>query len=197
VDEDMDLVRGGIIAERVKPLGLGWPNLISILRILLIPPILWLISLDTTSAYFVAAVVFTIGALSDGLDGYLARRWSMKTATGAWLDPLSDKVFIAAPAIVLSMVGRFPWWATVAIVARELVVSLLRWRLDTRSVSMPASRVAKAKTVSQLFAVGMSIAPLPSSFHGLTTGVIVLAVFLTIYSGVGYFLPSAHRVQTG
>ena len=193
----MDERRGGFaIDEPVRPLGLGWPNLVSVLRVLLIPVVVWLIAVQTTAAAWAALVVFTIGALSDGLDGYLARRHSMKTATGAWLDPLSDKLFVAAPAVALSILGEFPWWATAVIVAREVAVQILRWRLDSRAVSMPASKVAKAKTVAQLFAVGMSMAPLPDSLDGATTVVIVIAVGLTLYSGAEYFLTSTHRVHT-
>ena len=180
----------------MRPLGLGWPNLVSVLRILLIPVVIWLIGQQTTAAGWAAVVVFTLGALSDGLDGYLARRHSMKTATGAWLDPLSDKLFVAAPAVVLSVLGEFPWWATVAIIAREVSVQFLRWRLDTQAVSMPASKVAKAKTVAQIIAVGMSMAPLPDSLDTIKTIVIVVAVALTLYSGAEYFLTSTHRVRT-
>jgi CDP-diacylglycerol---glycerol-3-phosphate 3-phosphatidyltransferase len=180
----------------VRPLGLGWPNLVSVLRILLIPVVIWLIGRQTTTAGWAAVVVFTLGALSDGLDGYLARRHSMKTATGAWLDPLSDKLFVVAPAVALSVLGEFPWWATVAIIAREVSVQFLRWRLDTQAVSMPASKVAKAKTVAQIIAVGMSMAPLPDSLDTIKTIVIVVAVVLTLYSGAEYFLTSTHRVRT-
>ena len=68
------------------------------------------------------------------------------------------------PATVLSIDGEFPWWATRFVVLREIAVSLLRWRLDQRGVSMPASRAGKAKTFSQVSAVGLTIAPLPSSY---------------------------------
>ena len=188
---------GGVaITDRVKPLGLGWPNVVSILRILLIPPIVWLILRQTTAAGWLALLVFVVGALSDGLDGYLARRHTMATATGAWLDPLSDKLFVAAPAVALSVLGEFPWWATAVIVTREVAVQVLRWRLDTRAVSMPASRMAKAKTAAQIVAVGMSMAPLPDGVRPITMGVTLLAVGLTLYSGAEYFLTSTHRVET-
>ena len=192
----MDGRWGGVgISERLKPLGLGWPNLVSVLRVLLIPVVVALIAQRTATADWAAVAVFVLGALSDGLDGYLARRHSMTTATGAWLDPLSDKLFVAGPAIALSMIGRFPWWATVAIIAREMAVTALRWRLDTRSVSMPASKVAKAKTAAQLLAVGMAMAPLSPSFHTATWTVAFAAVALTLYSGAEYFLTSTHQVK--
>jgi CDP-diacylglycerol---glycerol-3-phosphate 3-phosphatidyltransferase len=184
-------------APRHDPFGFGWPNVISVVRIALIPAVVALIARDTDPARWAAAAIFTVGAASDFLDGYLARRHAMTTPTGAWLDPLSDKLFVAVPAIVLSIRGEFPWWATAVIVAREVAVTWLRWRLDQRGgVSMPASRVAKLKTVSQLAAVGLAIMPLPASWDTVVLAVTVVAVALTVYSGLEYFLTTRHRVAT-
>jgi CDP-diacylglycerol--glycerol-3-phosphate 3-phosphatidyltransferase len=181
----------------VRPLGLGWPNVLSIGRILLIPVVLLLLALDRPEAAWVAFVVFVVGALSDLVDGYLARRHQMTTSVGAWLDPLSDKLFVIVPAIFLSLRDLFPWWATAVIVLREVAVSILRWRLDQRGVSLPASRAGKAKTLSQVSAVGLSIAPLPSGFDPFVLGLVVLAVVLTVASGVEYLFTQRHRVETG
>jgi CDP-diacylglycerol--glycerol-3-phosphate 3-phosphatidyltransferase len=181
----------------VRPLGLGWPNVLSIGRIVLIPVVVALLDSDHDAVRWFALVVFVVGALSDLVDGYLARRHSMTTSVGAWLDPLSDKLFVIVPAAVLSSMGEFPWWATAVIVLREVAVQFLRWRLDQRGISMPASRVAKAKTLSQVFAVGFSIAPLSSRFDPLVTAVIVVAVVLTLYSGFEYLFLARHRVETG
>ena len=182
---------------RHDPFGFGWPNVVSVVRILLIPAIVFLIVRDTDAALWLAAAIFTIGAASDFLDGYLARRHQMKTATGAWLDPLSDKLFVAIPAIVLSIRGAFPWWATAVIVAREVAVTWLRWRLDQGGgVSMPASRVAKLKTASQLVAIGLSIAPLGETWDTAVLVVTLVAVALTLYSGWEYFFTGRHRVAT-
>jgi CDP-diacylglycerol--glycerol-3-phosphate 3-phosphatidyltransferase len=180
----------------VKPLGLGWPNVLSIGRIVLIPAVVVLLLSDRPATRWLAFAVFVVGALSDLLDGYLARRQSMKTATGAWLDPLSDKLLVIVPALVLSALAEFPWWATIVIVLREVAVSLLRWRLDRRGISMPASRTAKAKTLSQVIAVAMSISPLDPSLDPVVTAVIAIAVVLTITSGLEYVVTERHRVET-
>ena len=156
-----------------------------------------LLAVDEPGSRWLAFVVFVVGALSDLVDGYLARRHAMTTATGAWLDPLSDKLFVIVPAVALSMQDAFPWWATAVIVLREVAVSILRWRLDQRGVSMPASRAGKAKTFSQVSAVGLSIAPLSSSWDPLVTTVIVIAVVLTIASGLEYLFTTRHRLETG
>ena len=181
----------------MKPLGLGWPNVLSLGRIVLIPVVVLLVSVERPETSWLALVVFLVGALSDLVDGYLARRHAMTTAVGAWLDPLSDKLFVIVPAVALSLLGEFPWWATAVIVLREVAVSLLRWRLDRRGVSMPASRAGKAKTLSQVTAVALSIAPLPAAYDGPVLAVIVVAVVLTIWSGLEYLLTERHRVQSG
>jgi len=171
----------------VKPLGLGWPNIISIVRIILVIPMVWLLMQPSTSgAAWAAFALFLVGAASDRLDGYLARRYDLLTATGAWLDPLADKLFVIAPTIVLSADGRFPWWATVIIIVREASISLLRWVLDKRGASMPASGWGKIKTVLQLVAIGAYLVPGAPEFMRLP--VLIVAVIITVYSGVDYFV---------
>ena len=181
----------------MRPLGLGWPNVLSIGRIVLIPVVVALLATDRAGTRWLAVVVFIVGALSDLVDGYLARRHAMTTPVGAWLDPLSDKLFVIVPAVALAIRAEFPWWATAVIVLREGAVSLLRWRLDQRGVSMPASRAGKAKTFSQISAVGLSIAPLPSGFDPFVLAAVVAAVALTVLSGIEYLFTGRHRVETG
>jgi CDP-diacylglycerol--glycerol-3-phosphate 3-phosphatidyltransferase len=180
--------------RRLEPLGLGWPNVISVIRVLLIPVIVVLVLQEETVASWIAVVLYTLGGLSDGLDGYLARRHDLKTDTGAWLDPLSDKLFVVVPAIFLSAIGEFPWWATAAFAIREAAVTLLRWYLDARGgVSMPASLAAKAKTFTQLSAVGLAMMPLAPSFDPFVLVMTAIAVALTLYTGAEYFLTTRHR----
>lgn len=181
----------------MRPLGLGWPNVLSLGRIVLIPAVVLLLPIDDPGARWLAVAVFTVGALSDLADGYLARRHAMTTPVGAWLDPLSDKLFVTVPAVALSLLSEFPWWATAAIVLREVAVSVLRWRLDRRGISMPASRAGKAKTLSQVWAVGLSIAPLSPDFDPLVLAVVIVAVALTVLSGLEYLLTRRHRLETG
>jgi CDP-diacylglycerol--glycerol-3-phosphate 3-phosphatidyltransferase len=157
--------------------------------------VVWLLIRAAPDGSWLACAAFGVAAVSDGLDGYLARRHRMTTTTGAWLDPLSDKLLVGVPAVVLAILERFPWWAAAVIVGREVVVTALRWRLDRRGVSMPASRAAKGKTVVQLLALGLAIAPVPAAADPAVLGVIVAAVALTVYSGAEYLLTSRHRVR--
>lgn len=171
----------------MKPLGLGWPNIVSAVRVLLVPLLVWLIVLETPTASYVAAAVFVVGAFSDGLDGYLARRHSMTTATGIWLDPLSDKIFVGAPIVAMTLIGGFPLWAAIVIIARETAVSVFRAWLGSRKTSMPASTVAKTKTATQLLAIGLYLLPV-DGVAAIRLTVLIIAVALTVYSGLDYFV---------
>jgi len=159
---------------------------ISLARILLVPVVVWLLLAGSTGARWAAGIVFVVGAVTDGVDGYLARRWDVKTKTGQWLDPLADKALVAAPIITLAIQGEFPWWAAVLILAREVAVALLRVLLGTRGRSMPATFPAKVKTVTQITAITMYVLPLGTWADGLKFAVLVAAVVLTLFTGVQY-----------
>lgn len=177
----------------MSPLGLGWPNVISIFRILLAPVLVVLVLSRSDSAAAVAAAVFVFGALTDGLDGYLARRYAGATALGQWLDPLADKILVTAPVVALSATSRFPVWAVVVIVLREFAVSALRAWLGTRGVSMPASPLGKAKTAMQMVLVPLYLLPLGAGADPWRLGVLWATVVLTAWSGLDYFWKAARR----
>src|SRR5439155_1022532 len=180
-------LQGEPIARRsLSPLGFGWPNVVSVLRALLVPFLVVLILAQERVASYIAAAIFVVGAATDGLDGYLARRHAATTRTGQWLDPLADKVLVSAPVITLSALGRFPVWAAVIIVARELGVSVLRVVLGLRGRSMPASRAAKAKTTLQLLAITLYILPLSRGANDGKLAVLVAALVFTVATGVAY-----------
>jgi CDP-diacylglycerol--glycerol-3-phosphate 3-phosphatidyltransferase len=144
--------------------------------------------MQTRTASYAAAVVFVLGGLSDGLDGWLARRHGMTTPTGIWLDPLSDKLLVSAAVISLVIVDRFPLWAAVIIVVREIAVTVLRIVRGSRGTSMPASNLGKAKTASQLVAVTLYLLPLGPSADGVKLAILIVAVVFTVLSGVDYFV---------
>jgi cardiolipin synthase len=177
------------------PLGIGWPNAISALRILLVPVVVLLVLVKTDRAAYAATAVFVAGGLSDFLDGYLARRYGTSTLTGAWLDPLSDKLLVAAAVISLTAVSRFPVWAAVVILVREAAVSLLRAYMGTRRASMPASRIAKWKTATQIAAIGLYMLPLSRAANGPKLAVLIVATAITVYSGLDYFLNVSGRIR--
>jgi CDP-diacylglycerol--glycerol-3-phosphate 3-phosphatidyltransferase len=139
----------------------------------------------------IAALLFVVAAATDGLDGYLARRYASTTSTGQWLDPLADKVLVAAPVVTLTALGRVPLWAAAVIVARELGVSLLRAWLGSRGRAMPASGWGKAKTAAQMAAVLLYLLPLGPGAGGLRFWTLLAAVVLTVWSGVDYAIKAA------
>jgi CDP-diacylglycerol--glycerol-3-phosphate 3-phosphatidyltransferase len=159
---------------------------VSVLRVLLVPILVLLILADNRTASYVAAGVFAVGALTDGVDGYLARRFASITRTGQWLDPLADKLLVCAAVISLTALGRFPLWATVIIVVRELGISGLRLWLGLRGRAMPASGPAKLKTTVQLIAIELYILPLGTWADGLKLGILIVAVALTVVTGIDY-----------
>jgi CDP-diacylglycerol--glycerol-3-phosphate 3-phosphatidyltransferase len=155
-----------------------------------VPVLVALILIDTRASSYAAAAVFVAGGLSDGLDGWLARRHegAMTTRTGMWLDPLSDKLFVSAAVIALVIVDRFPLWAAVVIIVREVAVTVLRAVRGTKGTAMPASGLAKAKTASQLLAVTLYLLPLGPSADGIKLAALIVAVAFTVVSGVAYFV---------
>jgi CDP-diacylglycerol---glycerol-3-phosphate 3-phosphatidyltransferase len=143
---------------------------------------------DSRGAAVFAGVVFFAAAATDGVDGYLARRYDSTTRTGQWLDPFADKLLIAAPVVTLVALDRFPVWAAIVIVAREVAVSLLRAWLGARGRAMPASGWGKAKTASQVLAILLYILPIGPAAEPARGVVLVVAVLLTVWSGLDYAL---------
>jgi CDP-diacylglycerol--glycerol-3-phosphate 3-phosphatidyltransferase len=172
----------------VTPLGLGWPNVVSLFRIAVAPLLAVLILADARASSYLAAGIFVVAAATDGLDGYLARRYRAITRTGQWLDPLADKILVSTPIVTLAVLGDVPSWAAVVIVVREIGVSLLRVYLGSRGRSMPASRGAKVKTTLQLIAVTMYILPLGPGADLVKLSFLVAAAVLTVGTGVAYGL---------
>jgi CDP-diacylglycerol---glycerol-3-phosphate 3-phosphatidyltransferase len=166
-----------------------------VVRVLLVPFLVLLILAEERSTSYVAAVIFVIGAATDGLDGYLARRYDSTTRTGAWLDPLADKIFVASPVLALAALGEFPVWGAVILVGRELAISVLRVVLGLQGRSMPASRAAKLKTTLQLLAITLYILPLGDEANGLKLSVLIVALVLTVYTGLDYAVQAGRRAR--
>ena len=160
------------------------------------PVLVVLITAQETALSYVAAAVFAAAAVTDGLDGYLARRYEAKTRTGQWLDPLADKALVSAPVVTLAALGEFPIWAAVILIVRELSVSVLRVYLGLRGVGLPASPVAKLKTTVQLLAITLYLLPLPTAASTPRFLVLVVALILTVYSGLEYAAGARRMART-
>jgi CDP-diacylglycerol--glycerol-3-phosphate 3-phosphatidyltransferase len=165
-----------------------WPNALTLLRVALIPPVVLLTLVDTEASSWLAFLAFGLAALTDGLDGYVARRMRMVSSAGQLLDPLADKALVAAAMGALVAVDRFPAWAAAVIVARELAVSALRLVAARRGRSFPPSLAGKAKTGAQLVAVLLSILPLGEAWDVPKGVVLGVALLLTVVSGADYLV---------
>lgn len=162
------------------------PNLLTSFRILLIPVFLGIYYLPGSDAKFWAAFVFALAAITDGLDGYIARRFNQFTKFGAFLDPVADKVMVAASLIVVVETYTV-WWISVpalAIVSRELVVSALReWMAQIgKQESVKVSNLGKVKTTAQMVAIGGLIWEANTFVVVLATLLLYIAFVLTLWS---------------
>ena len=168
------------------PSALATPaNAITAARLLATPPMVLLIVHDRASWWSVAA--WFVLSCTDGLDGYLARRQGA-TRSGAFLDPLADKVCVLAAMITLVAIGVW-WWLPVALIAgREVVQTVWRSRLGRRGISVPATRAAKLKTLLQDLAVGAALLPSLAGHPTVALTILWAAVGLTLVTGVRYLL---------
>jgi len=168
---------------------LNLPNLLTGLRILAVPVLIWLLASDGNSARVWAMAVFLIAALTDLIDGAIARRRNQVTSFGKLADPIADKALIGTALIGLSLLGELSWWFTVIILVREIGVTVLRMWVISEGV-IPASRGGKVKTLAQVIAISMYLlAPTGISWwNGAEAAVMSIAVVLTLATGLDYVL---------
>lgn len=179
----------------LDPLALAtWANAVTVGRLLLSPLMFLVIPESDRGAWGAFALWFAL-SLSDGIDGVIARRRG-PTRSGAFLDPLADKVLVLGAMFTLVRYEVFPLLPVVIIAAREFVISIYRTVVGTRGVSMPASRLAKYKTLTQQLAVGFALWPwFARDATWLWLGLLWLAVALGVISGAQYFLTRGTRVD--
>ena len=163
---------------------------LTVSRIVLVPLlIVFLISSSRVHAVM-AAGIFILAALTDWLDGLIARRRNQVTTLGTLLDPIADKILVTSALVSLLQIDKIAAWIVLVIIGRELAVTGLRAAAAGVGVIVPASRLAKWKTVSQYVAITMLIFEKSvgsPSFHALATGVLWAALALTLASAIDYF----------
>jgi CDP-diacylglycerol--glycerol-3-phosphate 3-phosphatidyltransferase len=169
------------------------PNVLTVLRILAVPVIVVALLEETPDGDVLAAVVFALAAITDGLDGYFARRREAVTTFGKLMDPLADKLLIVAALVTLVSLGRLAAWVAMVIIARELAVTGLRSIAAEQGVVIAASWLGKLKTALQVAAVFALIIwdPAPVAVDLL----VYLAVALTVISGADYFFGVRRRIE--
>lgn len=166
---------------------LHWPAILTALRVVLVAPVVYFTLERTEASAWVAFVAFAVAALTDGLDGWAARRLRLESRAGQLWDPLADKVLVSAAMVALVAVDRFPAWAAGVILAREAAVSVLRWTAARRGRGFPPSLAGKGKTGAQLVAVLLSILPWEGAWDAAAGVWLGVALVLTVASGADYF----------
>ncbi len=157
-------------------------TLLTLVRIFLVPLFMTVILLNLPYGGYVGALVFTLAAATDGLDGYLARRRNEVTRLGVLLDPLADKLLISAALVSLVQLGQVGAGVAVLIIGREFAVTGLRLVAAAEGVVIPASGWGKGKTLAQIVAVVATLIRFP-----LAREMMWLAAGITVLSGVAYF----------
>ncbi len=161
------------------------PNALTMLRIVAVPVIVVALLDETKNGDVIAAALFALAALTDGLDGYIARRRQEVTTFGKLMDPLADKLLVIAALIALVSLGRLAAWVAMVIIARELAVTGLRALAIEQGVVLSASWLGKLKTGLQVAAIiGLIVwDPTPVAVDIL----VYVAVAVTVWSGADYF----------
>jgi CDP-diacylglycerol--glycerol-3-phosphate 3-phosphatidyltransferase len=169
------------------------PNVLTVLRIMLVPVLVVALLGNTPAGDVLAAVVFALASLTDFIDGYLARARGSVTNFGKLMDPLADKLLIVAALIALVSLQRLAAWIAMVIITRELAVTVLRLGATQAGVVMAASFFGKVKTCLQIAAILAVIA-----VHGNPAWVqalLYVAVLVTVLSGLDYFFGLRKRMQ--
>ena len=164
------------------------PNALTLLRLAVVPVFAALLftdgGMDDERRYW-ATLVFALAIITDRYDGMIARRTGQVTEFGKLADPIADKALTGAALIGLSVLALLPWWVTVAILVREVGVTLLRFWVIRHGV-IAASRGGKAKTVVQSLAIGLYILPLTGLLASARWWVMAVALVLTLATGLDY-----------
>jgi CDP-diacylglycerol---glycerol-3-phosphate 3-phosphatidyltransferase len=177
------------------------PNQLSLLRIALIPVLVYFLSDPEPASSALAAFTFFIASLTDFFDGYLARRYGYMTTLGKFLDPLADKLIVAAALIMLtatSRTPRIPAWMVVIIIGRELAVTGLRGIASGEGIILAAEELGKYKMIFQMFALhGLMIhyQYLLIDFHVAGMYFLWLSLALGVWSGIDYHVKVIRQVM--
>ncbi len=169
--------------------GLTIPNFITLVRFLLVPAVVFALLSGRVGWAFAG---FVAAALSDGVDGFIARQFNQRSDLGAYLDPIADKLLLVSVFVVLGYMGHLPLWLVVAAVSRDglIVGGVVLSAVMGNPVAMKPLLVSKANTLAQLLLASLVLAGLSLSFSlGIVYGILVyLSGLLTIASGAAYLV---------
>jgi CDP-diacylglycerol--glycerol-3-phosphate 3-phosphatidyltransferase len=164
----------------IKEDALNLPNILTMARVVVIPLVCWLIERGTPKDCMYAAIVYALAAITDLLDGYLARRMNVVSVLGKFLDPLADKLLVMASLIWMVPMGRIPEWAVVLLIGREISITGLRSIASSEGVVIAAGEGGKSKTALQMIGILCLIIGFP--YH-LDLGFLDLGMVDLVYVG--------------
>ena len=173
---------------------LNLPNVLTLIRILLVPVVVVALLDATPNGSILAAAVFALAAVTDGLNGYLARSRQSITTFGKVMDPIADKLLIAAALISLVSADRLAGWVAMVIIAREFAVTVLRVAAGAQGVVIPASPLGKLKTMIQVATVFALIA-VDDTGMWWVQALVYATVAITAVSGADYFLNFRRQIE--
>lgn len=178
----------------------GWrqrlPNWLTFSRVVVIPLLVAGMYLPPPLSYWLTTALFLYASITDFLDGYLARKWGAVSALGRFLDPIADKLLVAAALVCLVADARAPEIPAVIIMLRELLVSGLREHLMEKQVQMPVSTLAKYKTAVQMVALTLLlIGPVYPTLLDMGRGALWLAALLTAITGWDYLRVGLRHIR--
>jgi len=178
---------------------LNLPNILTLGRIAAVPILVILLFFDNRASGMWAGIIFGIAAITDWLDGYLARKWEIVTVLGKFLDPLADKLLVMGAFIMMIPLGRVPAWAVFLFLARELVISGLRSIASSEGIVIAASNLGKYKTIFQMTAIpglllhydyywlfGLKIELFHVSMHNFGIFFFYVSLIMALWSGFDY-----------
>jgi CDP-diacylglycerol--glycerol-3-phosphate 3-phosphatidyltransferase len=177
---------------------LNLPNTITLMRIGIIPVLFFLLLSPGPTGSLVIASLFIIAALTDLLDGYIARRYQIVTTMGKLLDPIADKIVVNSAMILMIPIGRIPAWIVVITIIRDIAVDGIRSIASSEGIVIQASRLGKQKTLCQIVAISALMIHYPlfgADAHVVGTAILYLALILTVYSGADYFVKFSRAIM--
>lgn len=182
-------------SSSAQPVVSNWniANILTMVRIVMVPFFVWTLFIEGGESIVwrcVALGIFLLAAITDKIDGNLARSRGLITDLGKLLDPIADKALTGAAFISLSILGEVWWWVTIAILGREVIITVMRLVL-AKHIVLPASRGGKLKTVLQMIAICAYLLPLfalPAFLGWIAAAILTAALVVTIATGVDYLM---------
>lgn len=174
-------------------------NKLTLLRIFIVPVFLLFIAVDIPGGKIIATVLFIAAALTDKLDGYIARSRNQITNFGKLMDPLADKLLVFAALVSLVEFHIIPTWVAMIIIARDLAVTGLRTVAASEGIVIAASWWGKIKTVIQMVAIVFALVYLNYNYQFLNIMTIIFmtaAVIITVISGIDFFIKNKETIRT-